>query len=58
MLNRIKEMIERKSKNVSILIDENIPKSLRKIFNDSFHLHQTLANIIENAYNNTENGFV
>lgn len=58
MLYRIKEMIERKSKNVQILIDEVIPNETKKIHNDHFHLYRTLINIVENAYENTENGFV
>lgn len=58
MLFRIKDMIERKSKKVQILIDEYIPKECKKIYNDPFHLYRTLTNIIENSYNNTDNGFV
>ncbi|EAS04112.2 ATPase, histidine kinase-, DNA gyrase B (macronuclear) [Tetrahymena thermophila SB210] len=57
-LNRVKEMIERKYKNVHVLIDEEIPNECKKIYNDPYHLVRTLTNIIENSYSNTQTGFV
>ncbi|KAL4492551.1 hypothetical protein ABPG72_007664 [Tetrahymena utriculariae] len=57
-LYRVKEMIERKYKNVHVLIDEEIPNECKKIYNDPYHLVRTLTNIIENSYCNTQTGFV
>ncbi|KAL4446145.1 hypothetical protein ABPG74_021684 [Tetrahymena malaccensis] len=58
ILYRVKEMIERKYKNVCVLIDEEIPNECKKIYNDPYHLVRTLTNIIENSYSNTQTGFV